>query len=261
MEEKKNDGFDIPTFVENKGEIDKSIFQLDEEEPLINNQKYVPAHSENTAALRQRVASELNEVLNEKTETTPQVVRKEREESTDIDDTEKTPLWIIILAIIAILTALIAAGLFIKDLFFSSPKPAPTPSVTPSASVSPAPTATTTPSVSPSATTTPSPTVSPSATVTPTPTTTTTPAPADHARYTLDASMNVRTGPSTTAALIEADDMPSTYKSYANGSVIREGTVITALEVREDGKSKWARIAEKAWICLEDANQVYAKKN
>lgn len=259
MEERKPENFEIPSFVENKEPIDKSIFQLKEDVSVAAKEEYVPAHSENTAALRKRVAKEIEEVLE-----TPQDSYEEFEE--EEEPAQKTPLWIIILSVVAILTALVAVGLLVKDFLFSTPKSSPTPTPVVTVAPSATPTATVLPNASAAPTTTANPSETSATSPTATPTTTanttntTTPSTESSSTYVLQASMNVRSGPSVDNALVGNSNIPSAYRGSADGSVIREGTTVTILEIRSTGNAKWGRIGDNAWICLDDGQQVFAKK-
>lgn len=235
MPEEKHEDFEIPSFIESKDEIDKSLFKLDENIDLGSSKnEYIPAHSGNTA-FKKQIAEELNEALAEE-----DIHEKDSKN-------EKIPLWIILVGTILLVITIIFASLILKDLFVTSDNEKPQPTVAPT----PTPLATTSPSI------TSLPTTSPSAEVTPSPSPNTN---IQDNEYILNASMNVRSGAGTNFSLIETSDMPSAYRNSSNGSVIKEGTVVKVLETRSVSGSKWGRIGEKAWICLADDSQIYAKK-
>ncbi|MBR2802198.1 MAG: hypothetical protein IKE21_06365 [Erysipelotrichaceae bacterium] len=276
-EEKK--GFDIPSFVEDKGEIDLNLFRLDDEEEEVK-EVYVPAHGQKKAPVQAEAPAAKAEPVEEAKVVMTRPVKEEapKEEIPEEPEEEEEPpvrgrrrlrtsLLAIILALIILILLILGATLIIGRLS-GGDQPAPTPA--PTAEPTPAPTPTPTPTPTPEATATPEPTPTPEATATseptaePTPTPTSEPAPTSApvqgTAYKLTGTMNVRTGPGLNYAKVDPANIPAAYQSAAAGSAIRLGTVIDVLEIKEDGYSYWGRIGTDAWVCLEDEAQAYAEK-
>ena len=254
-EEKK--GFDIPSFVEDKGDIDLSLFRMDDEEEEVK-ETYIPAHGQKKAPVRVEAKPEAPaEEPADNTgvlmaapvkETEPVKEAEEEEEDEEVPPTPRkrrlrTSLLATILALIILILLVLGVTLMVSR-FSGGEEPAPTP----------VPTAAPTPTPTPEATPTPTPT--PEATSEPAPTA----APTQGTAYKLTGTMNVRTGPGLNYAKVDPANIPAAYQSAAVGSAISLGTTIDVLEIKEDGYSYWGRIGTDAWVCLEDENQAYAEK-
>ena len=271
----ENEGFEIPSFVEAKDDIDKSVFRFEEPEvkaaPADNGYRH--RHAANN------ISSHLAETVEEQDETEEEPVIEEepveepvREEPKPAPAKKAAPVKtpepnrapkkrrrkvspvVMVLALIALIMALVALVLGTISLFnHNAPTPTPivSPTPTPTASATPSPSATPDASAMPDA----SASTEPTASAEPTQETA-----AVIGRYRLLTTMNIRTGPSTEYEKIDPANIPSKYKENTDGSMMVKGTVIDVYELSEDGGVVWGRIGPSAWICIEDNTAQYAEE-
>ena len=252
-EEKK--GFDIPSFVEDKGDIDLSLFRMEDDEEKEVKETYIPAHGQKKAPVRVEAKPEAPaEEPADNTgvlmaapvkETDPVKEAEEEEEDEEVPPTPRkrrlrTSLLATILALIILILLVLGATLMVSR-FSGGEEPAPTPVPTAAPTPTPTPEATPTPTPTPEATPTPTPETTPEPTPTPTPEATSEPAPTaastQGTAYKLTGTMNVRTGPGLNYAKVDPANIPAAYQSAAVGSAISLGTTIDVLEIKEDGYS------------------------